>query len=87
MRILRARRAATFVFFLVRCQCGSRFCHRAERPLIGCLHCGRVEHIGKARRPRGARLPRRPGIAIGAEPQPHRAVQRPRPAAALSACA
>jgi hypothetical protein len=50
MRILRARRTAAFVYFLVRCRCGKKFGQRAQRRLIVCYHCGRVAETAMARR-------------------------------------
>jgi len=42
VKILRARATRHFLFLLVRCRCGKRFGHRADRPNIVCYHCGRM---------------------------------------------
>lgn len=49
MRILQARQTAGFVYFLVRCRCGKKFGHRAQRRLIVCYYCGRVAETARAR--------------------------------------
>jgi hypothetical protein len=42
VKILRARPTRHFLFLLVRCRCGKKFGHRADRPTIVCYHCGRM---------------------------------------------
>ena len=42
VKILRARPTRHFLFLLVRCRCGKKFGHRADRPNIVCFHCGRM---------------------------------------------
>ena len=42
VKILRARPTRHFLFLLVRCRCGKKFGHRADRPSIVCYHCGRM---------------------------------------------
>lgn len=40
MRILRHRQTRHFVALLVDCDCGRKFLHRLDRPLVPCLQCG-----------------------------------------------
>jgi hypothetical protein len=62
MRILRARPTASFVYLFVRCRCGRRFGHRADRRFIVCLQCGRIADGASMRRAApAARWYRRPG--------------------------
>jgi hypothetical protein len=51
VKILRARPTRHFLFLLVRCRCGKRFGHRADRPTIVCYHCGRMAALRNLRRP------------------------------------
>ena len=76
VKILRARPTRHFLYLLVRCRCGKRLGHRADRPTIVCYHCGRMAALRdlrlrrtKAGRPAGKAngkaaahsAPRRPG--------------------------
>jgi hypothetical protein len=42
MRILRHRATRHFVAVLIGCDCGRRFMHRLDRPMVACLVCGRL---------------------------------------------
>jgi hypothetical protein len=53
VRILRSRATRHFLFLLVRCRCGKRFGHRADRPTIVCYHCGRMAALRDTRSRRG----------------------------------
>jgi hypothetical protein len=55
VKILRARPTRHFLFLLVRCRCGQKFGHRADRPTIVCYHCGRMAALRDLRGRRGAR--------------------------------
>lgn len=85
LKILRARPTRHFLFLLVRCRCGKRFGHRADRRLIVCYHCGRIADLTAVRRrrerkPAKARsLPRtraRETRAMAAHPA-HRRARKP----------
>jgi hypothetical protein len=56
VKILRARPTRHFLYLLVRCRCGKRFGHRADRRMIVCYHCGRIADLAAIRR----RRPRKP---------------------------
>ena len=66
VKILRARPTRHFLFLLVRCRCGKKFGHRADRPTIVCFHCGRMAALrdlaGRRSLGRAARKP----AALGA---------------------
>jgi len=47
MRILRHRQTRHFVALLVRCVCGQKFVHRLDRPVVACLHCGRIDDVAR----------------------------------------
>ena len=49
VKILRARPTRHFLFLLVRCRCGKKFGHRADRPTIVCFHCGRMAALRELR--------------------------------------
>jgi hypothetical protein len=49
VKILRARATRHFLFLLVRCRCGKRFGHRADRPTIICYECGRMAALRELR--------------------------------------
>ena len=55
VKILRARPTRHFLFLLVRCRCGKKFGHRADRPNIVCYHCGRMAALRNLRSLRGVR--------------------------------
>ncbi len=55
VKILRARPTRHFLFLLVRCRCGKRFGHRADRPTIVCYHCGRMAALRDLRRTKAGR--------------------------------
>jgi hypothetical protein len=57
VKILRARPTRHFLFLLVRCRCGKRFGHRADRATIVCYHCGRMAALRdlRLRRTKGGR--------------------------------
>ncbi len=52
LKILRARPTRHFLYLFVRCRCGKRFGHRADRRLIVCYHCGRIADLTAVRRRR-----------------------------------
>lgn len=47
MRILHHRATRHFIALFVGCRCGARFLHRLDRPVVACLHCGRVDDLGR----------------------------------------
>ena len=49
VKILRARPTRHFLFLLVRCRCGKKFGHRADRTTIVCYHCGRMAALRELR--------------------------------------
>jgi len=49
MTILRARETRHFLYLFVRCTCGCRFGHRADRRVLVCYVCGRVADLGRVR--------------------------------------
>jgi hypothetical protein len=53
VKILRARPTRHFLFLLVRCRCGKKFGHRADRPTIVCYECGRMAALRELRGRRG----------------------------------
>jgi hypothetical protein len=55
VKILRARPTRHFLFLLVRCRCGKKFGHRADRPNIVCYHCGRMAALRDLRLRRAGR--------------------------------
>jgi hypothetical protein len=55
VKILRARPTRHFLFLLVRCRCGKKFGHRADRPTIVCYDCGRMAALRDLRSRRGMR--------------------------------
>ena len=80
VKILRARPTRHFLFLLVRCRCGKKFGHRADRPTIVCYHCGRMAALRDLRSRRGLRNGRnvlkpaafaaRAKVAAAAKPAP-----------------
>jgi hypothetical protein len=81
VKILRARPTRHFLFLLIRCRCGKKFGHRADRPTIVCYHCGRMaalRELGGRRGKKGGSGPVRPGGARGSS-QTKRSVKPPRP--------
>ena len=80
VKILRARPTRHFLFLLVRCRCGKKFGHRADRPNIVCYHCGRMAALRDLRSRRGLRRGRpalkpapfapRPKAVLVAKPAP-----------------
>jgi hypothetical protein len=68
VKILRARPTRHFLFLLIRCRCGKKFGHRADRPTIVCYHCGRMaalRELGGRRGKKGGSGPARPTGARG----------------------
>jgi hypothetical protein len=69
MTILHHRQTRRFVALLVRCDCRHKFLHRLDRPVVACLHCGRIgdlrrmidrlRGIGEAERGRAPKAARR----------------------------
>ena len=55
VKILRARPTRHFLFLLVRCRCGKKFGHRADRQTIVCYHCGRMAALRDLRSRRSLR--------------------------------
>ena len=49
MTILRARETQHFLYLFVRCSCGCRFGHRADRRVLVCYVCGRVADLGRVK--------------------------------------
>lgn len=49
MTILRARETQHFLYLFVRCTCGCRFGHRADRRVLVCYVCGRVADLGRVK--------------------------------------
>jgi hypothetical protein len=49
MTILRARETQYFLYLFVRCTCGCRFGHRADRRVLVCYVCGRVADLGRVK--------------------------------------
>ncbi len=49
MTILRARETQHFLYLFVRCTCGCRFGHRADRRVLVCYVCGRVAELGRVK--------------------------------------
>lgn len=49
MTILRARETRHFLYLFIRCTCGCRFGHRADRRVLVCYVCGRVADLGRVR--------------------------------------
>ncbi len=49
MTILRARETQYFLYLFVRCTCGCRFGHRADRRVLVCYVCGRVSDLGRVK--------------------------------------
>jgi hypothetical protein len=47
MKILHHRATRHFIALLVGCRCGARFLHRLDRPVVACVHCGRVDDLGR----------------------------------------
>jgi hypothetical protein len=47
MKILNHRATRHFIALLVECRCGKKFLHRLDRPVIACLHCGRLDDLGR----------------------------------------
>jgi hypothetical protein len=47
MKILHHRATRHFIALFVGCRCGARFLHRLDRPVVACLHCGRVDDLGR----------------------------------------
>ena len=80
VKILRARPTRHFLFLLVRCRCGKKFGHRADRPTMVCYHCGRMAALRDLRSRRGLRNGRnvlktaafaaRAKVAAAAKPAP-----------------
>ena len=60
VKILRARPTRHFLFLLVRCRCGKKFGHRADRPTIVCYDCGRMAALRDLRSRRSLRSGRGP---------------------------
>jgi hypothetical protein len=58
VKILRARPTRHFLYLLVRCRCGKKFGHRADRPMIVCFHCGRMAALREVRGRRSAKASR-----------------------------
>lgn len=67
VKILRARPTRHFLYLLVRCRCGKKFGHRADRPMIVCYHCGRLAALRELRG-RRTKLERRARKAAPVEP-------------------
>ena len=55
MPILRARETRHFLYLFVRCTCGCRFGHRADRRVLVCYVCGRVADLGRVKTKEQAR--------------------------------
>lgn len=55
MTILRARETRHFLYLFVRCTCGCRFGHRADRRVLVCYVCGRVADLGRVKTKEQAR--------------------------------
>jgi hypothetical protein len=55
MTILRARETYHFLYLFVRCTCGCRFGHRADRRVLVCYVCGRVADLGRVKTKEQAR--------------------------------
>jgi hypothetical protein len=55
MTILRARETQYFLYLFVRCTCGCRFGHRADRRVLVCYVCGRVADLGRVKTKEQAR--------------------------------
>ncbi len=55
MTILRARETQHFLYLFVRCTCGCRFGHRADRRVLVCYVCGRVADLGRVKTKEQAR--------------------------------
>jgi hypothetical protein len=47
MKILNHRPTRRFVALLVRCQCGKKFLHRLDRPVVACLRCGSLAEMSR----------------------------------------
>jgi hypothetical protein len=47
MKIRHHRVTRHFIALLVECRCGKKFLHRLDRPVVACLHCGRVDDLGR----------------------------------------
>jgi hypothetical protein len=60
VKILRARPTRHFLYLLVRCRCGKKFGHRADRPMIVCFYCGRMAALREVRGRRSPKGGRRP---------------------------
>jgi len=82
VKILRARPTRHFLFLLVRCRCGKKFGHRADRPTIVCYHCGRMAALRDLRSLRGSRNGR---AARASRAKSASAVKSARPSAATRA--
>ena len=65
VKILRARPLRHFLYLLVRCKCGKKFGHRADRPQIVCYSCGRMAALREVRATRntGRRPKPRPMVS------------------------
>jgi hypothetical protein len=66
VKILRARPLQHFLYLFVRCKCGKKFGHRADRAQIVCYQCGRVADLRQVRATRT--LPKRRKRPDGAAP-------------------
>jgi hypothetical protein len=47
MKLLQHRATRHFIALLVQCECGKKFLHRLDRPVIACLRCGRTDDLGR----------------------------------------
>jgi hypothetical protein len=47
MRILQHRPTRRFVALLIGCSCGRKFLHRLDRPVVACLHCGKLDEVAR----------------------------------------
>lgn len=45
MRILHHRKTSRFVALLIGCECGRKFLHRLDRPVVPCLNCGATSEL------------------------------------------
>ena len=47
MKLVNHRATRHFIALLIECRCGKRFLHRLDRPVVACLHCGRIDDMGR----------------------------------------
>jgi predicted methyltransferase MtxX (methanogen marker protein 4) len=47
MKLLHHRATRHFIALLFECRCGKKFLHRLDRPVVACLHCGRIDDLGR----------------------------------------